>query len=76
MPGKQRGIMPDVTDGDALIHRVLIKMEIPVYIPDDFDQLPAAEQQKLMAQYRFTGIRLRGDIPGQIVHVSRETLDI
>lgn len=76
MLDRPRGIPPDVTDGENLVHRVTIKMEIPINIPANFDQLPKEEQEKLMAQYRFMGIRLREDLKFQTVHLNRETLEL
>lgn len=57
-------------------HPVTIAMEIPDEIPDNFDELPAEEQERIKNRIRFRGIRLRSDIDGDTVPITRETLDL
>ena len=48
----------------------------PVYGSREFYALPVAEQERLLARYRFRGVRLRSDIKDRTVPISRETIDI
>ncbi len=57
------------------IHRVTIASEMQDYIPDNFDQLPVEEQERIKARLRFMGIRLRGDVE-EPIKLNKQTLDL
>jgi hypothetical protein len=66
---------PDVHETDHLLVPVMISQETPNVLPNNFNELPADEKARIVARYRYGGIRCRHDINDQIP-VSKETLDI
>lgn len=82
MPGddKKNARLPDIHDPllteEEMPDRATFSMEIPDSIPDDFDDLPEEEQQRIRARIRFRGIRLRSDLDCLNVPVSKETMEI
>lgn len=69
-------VVPDIRTDVPLDFVPLFSMEWPLIWPGNFDKLPAAEQKKIMDQYRFQGIRCRSDIKDKTIPISKETLDI
>ena len=69
-------IVPDIRTDKPIPFRVFISQEIPLLWPENFDQLPKEEQERIASQYRFQGIRMRSDIKNKTVPLSRETMDI
>jgi hypothetical protein len=67
---------PDVHPDDSFEHAATHRQGYNIGIPDNFDELPPKEQELLRAQYRFGGIKLRGDIRDETIPVTRETMDI
>ena len=76
LPQPPAGLLPDVNPWDVFSHPTLISMENSEGIPDDFDQLPVEEQERIKARLRFLGIRLRSDVKGKTVPLARRTIDI
>jgi hypothetical protein len=66
----------DIAPGSVVPIPPTFATEQPLTFPENFDELPIEEQEKIKALYRFHGIRLRSDIKGKTVPVSRETLDL
>lgn len=56
--------------------RVMISEEDPIVIPDNFDELPKEEQDRIMGRYRYMGIRLNSDLKDQTIPLTRQTLDL
>ena len=71
--------LPDLHDPylteEELPIRATFRTEIPDNIPDDFDDLPPEEQERIKNRLRFRGFRLRNDLRDLDVPVSRETLE-
>lgn len=67
---------PDVRPDDVLSTPVMISQEPVESIPDNFNELPPEEQQRIKDRMRFRGIRLRGDLPDETIPLSKETMDI
>jgi len=69
---------PDVLlgPGEHPAHPATFMMDYNQGIPPDFDDLPPEEQERIMLEYRYGGIKLRGDITGETVPITRRTLDI
>jgi len=67
---------PDVRPDDNLLTPPTFTQEPQDIIPSNFDELSPEEQKRIKDRIRFRGIRMREDIKGQTINLTRRTLDI
>jgi len=67
---------PDVAPGSSIITPPTFATEPLLVIPANFDELPPAEQARILSRFRFGGIKCRPDIKDKTIPITRETLDI
>jgi hypothetical protein len=68
--------LPDVHPDDEFVFPPTFQQDYNVGIPPNIDELPPEVQEKLRGQYRFGGIKLRGDLRDETIPLSRDTMDI
>lgn len=69
-------LVADVRTDVPLDFVPLFSMEQAFGFPTNFAELPKAEQDAIIAKYRFQGIRCRHDITDRTIPRSRETMDL
>lgn len=77
-PGRQSIWAPDYlpSGGNREIHAVTLAMDYNQGIPDNFDELPPEEQEKIRLKYQYLGIKMRPDIKDKTIPIQKETMDI
>jgi hypothetical protein len=85
VPRRQPGmaeLIPDIKTDNPIDPtyptRAFISQETPLLwpAPGEFKNLPKDQQDFLNNRYRYSGIRLRSDIKGRTIPLSKRTLDI
>lgn len=67
---------PDVRPEDNLVTPPTFTQEPQDVIPLNFNELTPEEQKHIMDRIRFRGIRMREDIKGKSINLTKRTLDL
>lgn len=67
---------PDVRPDDNLVTPPTFTQQPQDIIPLNFKDLPPEEQKRIMDRIRYGGIKMRSDLKGETIQLTRRTLDI
>lgn len=67
---------PDVQPNDNLVTPPTFTQQPQDIIPLNFHELPPEEQKLILDKVRYGGIKMRSDLKGETIRLTRDTLDI